>query len=160
MSIRAALVDAMLAEGTISTLIGTRVFDDFFEFEDFLNQTANKNQFPAISVETGGDELEEKLTGHNQLDTASLIITCYNQVHIGKMRSRSATVKAAQKTLLRKVDAVSAAVKAYLNDLTGDTISGLYIRHSHVNSITDGDFENEDNRRIITRELSFSVMYS
>ena len=160
MSIRAALVDAMLAESTISTLIGTRVFDDFFEFEDFLNQTANKNQFPAISVETSGDELEEVLNGHDHLETASLTITCYNQVHLGKLRSRSATVKATQKTLLRQVDAVSAAVKAYLNDLMGDTISGLYIRHSHINSITDGVFENEDNRRIITRELSFSVMYS
>ena len=160
MSIRAALVDDMLTQLSITSLIDQRIFDDFFEFEDFLNQKANKNQFPAISVETSGDELEEKLTGHNQLDTASLIITCYNQVHIGKMRSRSASVKAKQKTLLRKVDAVSAAVKTYLNDLMGETISGLYIRHSHVNSITDGDFENEDNRRIITRELSFSVMYS
>lgn len=160
MSIRAALVDDMLTQLSITSLIDDRIFDDFFEFEDFLNQKANKRQFPAISVETSGDELEEKLTGHNQLDTASLIITCYNQVHIGKMRSRSASVKAKQKTLLRKVDAVSAAVKTYLNDLMGETISGLYIRHSHVNSITDGDFENEDNRRIITRELSFSVMYS
>ena len=160
MSIRAALVDDMLTQVSITSLINTRIFDDFFEFEDFLNQKANSNQFPAISIETSGDELEEKLTGHNQLDNAELIITCYNQVHIGKMRSRSASVKTAQKTLLRKVDAVSSAVKAYLNDLMGDTISGLYIRRSHVNSITDGVFENEDNRRIITRELSFSVMYS
>ena len=77
MSIRAALVDDMLTQLSITSLIDQRIFDDFFEFEDFLNQKANKNQFPAISVETSGDELEEKLTGHNQLDTASLIITCY-----------------------------------------------------------------------------------
>ena len=160
MSIRAALVDDMLTQLSITSLIDQRIFDDFFEFEDFLNQKANKNSFPAISIETAGDELEEKLTGHNQLDNAELIITCYNQVHIGKMRSRSPNVKAKQKTLLRKVDPVVSAVKTYLNNLMGETITGLHIRRSHVNNITDGVFESEDNRRIITRELSFTVTYS
>jgi hypothetical protein len=76
------------------------------------------------------------------------------------MRSRSASVRAAQKTLLRNVDTLSAAVKAYLNGLKGSTISGLYIRRSHIDSIVDSTFETEGNREIITREISFTALYS
>ena len=160
MSIRAALVDALLAEPSISSLIQTRVYDDFYEFEDFLNQKANSSKFPAIAIETGGDEQEEKLSGHNQLNNSQLIVTCLHQIHLGKMRSRSASVKAKQKTLLREIDTLVAAVKAYLNNLLGSTLSGIFVRKSHVVSIVDGTFDSDDNRRIITKELSFSVIYS
>jgi len=160
MSLRAALVDAMAAEGTISSLVGSRVFDYFYEFEDLLNQKANANKFPAITVETDGDENELNQDGHDDINQASFSITCYQQIHLAKMRSRSASVRAAQKTLLRNIDTLSAAVKAYLNGLKGSTISGIYIRRSHIDSISDSTFETEENREIITREISFTALYS
>jgi len=160
MSLRAALVDAFIAEPTINSLISGRAFDYFYEFEDLLNQKANSSKFPAITVETEGDENELNQDGHDNINDASFTITCYQQIHLAKMRSRSASVKASQKTLLRKVDNLSAAVKAYLNGLKGSTLSGLYIRRSHIDSITDSTFETEGNREIITREISFTALYS
>jgi hypothetical protein len=160
MSLRAALVDAIIAESSINTLISGRCFDYFYEFEDLLNQKANSNKFPAITIVTDGDENELNQDGHDNINQASFSITCYQQIHLAKMRSRSATVRAAQKTLLRQVDTLSAAVKAYLNGLKGSTISGLYIRKSHIDSISDSTFETEGNREIITREISFTALYS
>jgi hypothetical protein len=150
----------LLAESSISDLVEDRVYDDFYEFEDFLNQKANQAKFPAVAIETDGDEQGQKLSGHDQLNNATLTITCFHQVHSGKMRSRSKRIRDAQKTLLRKIDTLVSAIKAYLNPLAGAEISGLTIRYSHVNAITDGIFETEDNRRIITKELNFSVTYS
>ena len=98
MSLRAALVDAFIAEPTINNLISGRAFDYFYEFEDFLNQKANSGKFPAVTVETDGDENELNQDGHDNLNDASFSITCYQQVHLGKMRSRSASVRTAQKT--------------------------------------------------------------
>lgn len=160
MILRAALVDAMAAESTINSLVGSKVFDYFYEFEDLLNQKANKNKFPAITVESNGDENELNQDGHDNLNEASFTITCYQQIHLGKMRSRSANVRASQKAILRDIDNLSSACKAYLNGLKGSTISGIYIRRSHIDSIVDSTFETEENREIITREISFTALYS
>lgn len=160
MSLRAALVDAFIAESTINNLISGRAFDYFYEFEDLQNQKANSSKFPAITVETDSDENELNQDGHDNINEATFSITCYQQIHLAKMRSRSASVRAAQKTLLRTVDTLSAAVKTYLNNLKGSTISGFYIRRSHIDSIGDGVFESEANREIITREISFTALYS
>lgn len=159
MSLRAALVDAFKAEATISTLVGTRVFDMFYEFEDLLNQKANQSKFPAITIEQDTWEREQNQDGHDNLINSTFSITLYMQIHLGKLRSRNATVRTKQKNLLRSIDTLNDAVVTYINSL-GGVVSSYYIRNSHVNDVSDGVFETDDNREIVTKEIDYKVTYS
>lgn len=159
MSLRAAIVDGLIADAGINALISGRSFDMFYEFEDLLNQKANVNKFPAITVESESWENEDNQDGHDNIINGSFAITLYQQVHLGKMRSRSATVRAAQKTLLRSIDTLNDLVVTYLNTLSG-TLSTYYIRNSHIDSVRDGVFETDGNREIVTKEINYTVIYS
>lgn len=159
MSLRSAIVDGLIANAGINALISGRAFDMFYEFEDFLNQKANSNKFPAITVEQDTWVNEQNQDGHDNLINGSFSITLYQQVHLGKMRSRSATVRAAQKTLLRSIDTLNDLVVAYINSLSG-TLSSYYIRNSHIDAVSDGIFETEGNREIVTKEINYTVIYS
>ena len=160
MSFRAALVDDFKAESTISDLVSTRVFDMFYEFEDLLNRKANAiGNFPAITIESETGETENNLDQHDNLKFETLTITCYQQVHLQKLRSRSQTIRDAQRDILRQVDTLAAAVTDFILDKTG-IIGDYYIRASHISSDSDGVFESEGNREIVTREISYVVTYS
>ena len=159
MSLRSAIVDGLIANVGINALISGRAFDMFYEFEDLLNQKANVSKFPAITVEADSWENEQYQDGHDNYITGSFSVTLYQQVHLGKMRSRSATVRAEQKTLLRSIDTLNDLVVAYLNSLSG-TLSSYYIRNSHIDAVSDGIFETEGNREIITKEINYTVIYS
>lgn len=160
MSLRSAIVDGLIADAGINALISGRCYDRFYEFEDFLNQKPNSSSFPAMTVESEQDENEQNQDGHDNLKTALFTITCYTQIHLANLKSRSATVRNAQKTLIRNLDTLSGLVVAYLNTLSG-TLSTYFIRNSHVeNGAQDGVFETEENRKIITSEISLQVIYS
>jgi len=160
MSLRSAMVDGLISNAGINALIAGRCFDRFFEFEDFKNQKANAGKFPIITVESEESENEQNQDGHDNINTALFTITCYTQVHLGKMRSRSASIRNAQKTIIRSLDTLSELVVTYFNTLTG-TLGSYFIRNSHVdNGGQDGVFETEDNREIISTQISLEVTYS
>lgn len=160
MSLRSAIVDGLIADNDINALINGRCFDRFYEFEDFLNQKPNASKFPVITVESEESENEQNMDGHDNLNVALLTVTCYTQVHLQKLRSRSASVRNGQKTLMRSLDTLSDLVVTYLNTLTGN-LSSYFIRNSHVdNGAQDGIFESQDNRQIVSTQISLEVIYS
>ena len=160
MSLRSAIVDGLIADAGINALISGRCYDRFFEFEDFLNQKANSNKFPVMTVESEQSENEQNQDGHDNLNTALFTITCYTQVHLGKLRSRSESVRNGQKSIMRALDTLSDLVVTYFNSLSG-TLGSYYIRNSHVdNGAQDGVFETEDNREIISTQISLEITYS
>lgn len=159
MSLRSAIVDGLIADAGINAIISGRAFDYFYEFEDFLNRKANANKFPAITVESEGWENEQNQDGHDNIISCGYSITLYQQVHLGNMRSRSASVRAKAKNVLRAIDTLNDLVVAYLNTLSG-TLSTYYVRNAHITSVSDGIFTVEDNREIITKEIDYSVLFS
>jgi len=160
MSFRSAFVDDFRANTDITDLTGLRIFDEFYEFEDFLNQKANMvGSFPAITIESDSWEQENNLDGHDQLIAGSFTITLYSQVNLQKMRSRSATVKAAQRQIIQDLDSLNDIVVSYINDKRG-TLGAYYMRAPHITSVSDGVFETEGNRKIVTKEITFNITYS
>ena len=159
MSLRASIVDGLIANAGINAVIAGRAYDMFYEFEDLLNQKANNSKFPAITVEADAWENEQNQDGHDNIKTASFSITIYQQVHLGNMRSRSSTIKTAQKTLLRAIDTLNDLVVTYINNLSG-TLDTYYIRNSHITSNADGVFETEGNREIVTKEINLTIIYT
>ena len=160
MSFRASLVDDFIAESTINALVDTRVFDMFFEFEDFLNSKANAiSSFPAITIESDTGDTENNLDSHDNLQFETLSITIYQQVNLQKLRSRQQAVRNKERDIKRQVDAVAEAVKAYILDKRG-VIDTYFLRRSHISNDSDGVFETEGNREIVTREISYVVTYS
>jgi hypothetical protein len=160
MSLRAALVDAFKAEATISNLVDTRVFDIFYDFEDFLNSKANRvSKFPSITVESNGAENENNLDSHDNLIRETFTITCYQQVNLSKLRSRSNTVQNKERDILRQIDTLGDAVNLFIKDKTG-IVGSYFLRSSHISDDTDDIFETEDNREIVTRVLTYNVGFS
>ena len=159
MSLRAALVDAFKAESTINNIVSGKVFDMFYEFEDLLTQKANASKFPAITIQQDSWEREQNQDGHDNIINTSFSITLYQQLHLGKLRSRVASIRTTQKNLLRDIDTLNDAVVSYINNL-GGVLSSYYIRNSHIDLVADGVFETEGNREIITKEISYTVTYS
>ena len=131
MSLRSAIVDGMIADGSINAVISGRAFDLFYEFEDFLNRKANASKFPAITVEEEGWENEQNQDGHDNLITSNFSVTIYQQVHLGNMRSRSASVRNKAKLVLRAIDTLNDLVVPYLNTLNG-ALSTYFIRNSQT----------------------------
>tara|TARA_R110002167_G_scaffold361826_1_gene580463 strand:- start:1056 stop:1538 length:483 start_codon:yes stop_codon:yes gene_type:complete len=160
MSLRAALVDDLKTVVAVSDIVGDRVTDMFYEFEDFLNSSANSvSKFPSVSIEADAYEPENNLTGHDNLITGSYTITCYQVINLSKMRSRSTSVKTKERDKLREVDTLAQAIVDYLKDKRG-VIGAYYLRQPHVESVSDGVAESDANREVITREISFSITYS
>ncbi len=159
MSLRSAIVDGLIADSGINAVISGRAFDAFYEFEDLLNRKANASKFPAITVEEEGWENEQNQDGHDNIIRSDFSITIYQQVHLGNMRSRSATVRNSAKLVLRAIDTLNDLVVPYLNTLSG-TLSTYYIRNSHITAVSDGVFETEANREIITKEIDLTILFS
>ncbi len=160
MSLRAALVDDLKTVTAITDIVGDRITDMFYEFEDLLNSSANSvSKFPALSIEADSYTPENNVTGHDNLIVGAFTITCYQIVNLSKMRSRSATVKAKEKNKLRVVDTLAQTVIDYLVDKRG-VIGGYYLRKPHIENVSDGIAESDDNREVVTREISFSITYS
>jgi len=160
MSFRASLVDDFIAESTINALVDTRVFDMFFEFEDFLNSKANAvSSFPAITIESDTGDTENNLDSHDNLIHETLSITIYQQVNLQKLRAKNPTVRNKERDTKRQVDTVADAVEAYILDKRG-VIDTFFLRRSHISNDSDGVFETEGNREIVTREISYVVTYS
>lgn len=160
MSLRAALVDDLRAEASINSFVDTRVFGMFYEFEDFLNSSANSvSKFPAITIEQDKWERENNLDAHDNLIYASYTIACYQVVNLGKMRSRSQSVRDKERDKLRVVDTLQKAVTDYLIDKKG-TLGTYTLLKPHIENVADGVFESENNREIITREITYSITFS
>jgi hypothetical protein len=160
MSFRSALVDDFRANANIIALTGQRIFDEFYEFEDLLNQKANMvGNFPAITIESTAWEQENNLGGHDQLIHDVLSITLYSQVNTQKMSSRSASVRAAQRQIIQDLDTLNDIVVNYINDKKG-VLGSYYMRSPHISSVSDGLFETEGNRKIVTKEITFNITYS
>jgi hypothetical protein len=160
MSLRAALVDDLKTVTAITDIVSDRITDMFYEFEDFLNSSANSvNKFPAVSIEADGYEVENNVTGHDNLINGSYTITCYQIVNLSKMRSRSATVRNKERDKLRQVDTLAQAIVDYLLDKRG-VIGSYYMRKPHIEAVSDGVAESDDNREVVTRDINFSIMYS
>lgn len=160
MSLRAALVDDLKTVTAVTDIVGDRITDMFYEFEDFLNSSANSiSKLPAVSIEADSYEPENNITGHDNLINGSYTITCYQVVNLSKMRSRSATVKNKERDKLREVDTLAQAIVDYLVDKRG-TLGSYYLRKPHIESVADGVSESDDNREVVTREINFSITYS
>ena len=57
MSLRAALVDDLKTVTAVTDIAGDRITDMSYEFEDFLNSSANSvSKFPAVSIEADNYE--------------------------------------------------------------------------------------------------------
>jgi len=160
MSLRAALVDDLKTITAVSDIVDERIFDMFYLFEDHLNSKANAvSKFPAISIETDTYIPENNLDTHDNLIIGSFTITCYQQINTSKFRSRSKAVRDKERDRLREVDTLQEVVISYLLDKRGTL--GIYtLRQPHIENISDGVFESEDNREVITKEISYSITYS
>ena len=85
---RADLVDGLLAEAAINTIVGTNVFPIIFTFEDMLNTKANSSQFPRITVETLSREQEDNLNTHDGLYFATYQISLFHEVHVRNRKKK------------------------------------------------------------------------
>ena len=160
MSFRAALVDDLRAESSINSIVKTRVFDMFYDFEDFLNSSANSvSKFPAITVEQDTWERENNLDVHDNLVYASYTITCYVVINTSKIRSKSQSIRDKERDKLREVDTLAQAVVDYLIDKRG-TLGSYNVAKTHVENVADDIFESEDNREVRTKEITYSVTLS
>lgn len=160
MSLRAALVDDLKTVTAITDITGDRITDMFYEFQDFLNSSANSvSKFPAVSVEADSYEIENNLTGHDNLIKGSFTIICYQIINLSKIKSRSATVRTKEKNKLREVDTLAQLIVDYLVDKRG-IVGAYYLRQPHIEAMSDGISESDDNREVITKEISFSITYS
>ncbi len=138
MSLRAALVDDLKTVTAITDIVGDRITDMFYEYEDFLNSSVNSvNKFPAVSVDADSYEVENNVTGHDNLINGYYTITCYQVVNLSKMRSRSATVRNKERDKLRQVDTLAQARVDYLLDKRG-VIGSYYMRKPHIEAVSDG----------------------
>ncbi len=160
MSFRATLVDSLKAESTISDIVETRIFDMFYEFEDFLNSAANSvSKFPAMTVEQDTWQRENNLDVHDNLIYASYTITCYQVVNLSKFKSRSESVRNKERDKLREVDTLQEAVVNFLIDKKG-SLGSYTLWKPHIENVSDGVFESEENREVITREITYSITFS
>jgi hypothetical protein len=160
MSLRAALVDDLKTVTAITDIVSNRITDMFYEFEDFLNSSANSvSKFPAVSIEADSYEPENNITGHDNLIVGSYTIKCYQIINLSKMRSRSENVRNKERDKLREVDNLAQIIVNYLKDKRG-TVGSYYLRQPHIEFVSDGVEESENNREIITRDISFSITYS
>lgn len=160
MSFRAALVDDLRAEASINSIVETRVFGMFYEFEDFLNSSANSvSKFPAMTVEQDTWERENNLDVHDNLIYASYTVTCYQVVNLSKFKSRSQNVRDEERDKLREVDTLQEAVVNYLIDKRG-SLGSYTVLKSHIENVSDGVFESENNREVVTREITYSITFS
>lgn len=159
MSLRAAIVDALKAESTVSDIVETRVSDILFEFEDMLNEPANSDVFPAISVRTLNEENENNISGHDGIWNGQFQVTLYHQIQTSNLRSRHVATKTAEETKVRSIDILKNAVVTYLNNSKG-VLGSYFIRKPHISGLNEQDFQQEKNRKIIAVQIVLDVMFS
>lgn len=160
MSLRAALVDDLKTVTAITDIVSDRVTDMFYEFEDFLNSSANSvGKFPSVSIEADSYEPENNLDAHDNLINGSYTITCYQIINLSKMRSRSESIRDKERDKLREVDTLAQTIVDYLKDKRG-ILGSYYLRQPHIESVSDSVAESDNNREVVTREINFSIMYS
>jgi hypothetical protein len=165
MSLRAALVDDLKTVTAVTDIVSDRISDMFYEFEDFLNSSANSvSKFPAVSIVNDSNEYEPNLDGHDSFRFASYTIVCYQVVNQSKMKSRSVNVRNKERDKLRIVDTLAETIADYLADKR-DIITNVggeqyKLRQPHIESIADDVAESADNREVVTREITYTILYS
>ena len=158
---RADLVDGLLAEAAISTIVGTNVFPIIFTFEDMLNSRGNKNQFPRITVETLSREEEDNLTGHDGLYFATYQISLFHEVHVKALRGRVNTTVTKERDLIRtNLDALLEALEAYLKPLRTTVLGSHLVRRSHIANMTEEEFKIDKNRVILVDRVIYECSFS
>ena len=158
---RADLVDGLLAEASINTIVGTNVFPIIFTFEDMLNSRANKNQFPRITVENLSREQEDNLSSHDGLYFATYQISLFHEVHVKALRSRVNSVVTKERDLIRtSLDALFEALEAYLKPLRSSVIGGHFVKKSHIANVTEEEFKIDKNRTILVDRVIYECSFS
>lgn len=161
-SLRADIIDGMLADAGISAIVGNRIFPIIFTFEDMQNNGPNKYKFPMITVEMLSREQENNLTVHDHLYNASLQISLYWEVKTNQFRSRvNAPIVAARTAIRNNLDTLYDAVEIYLRDtIRGAVIGDHNIRNSHIQNTVEEEFRIDKNRTIISDRLNYVCTFS
>jgi len=158
---RADLVDGLLAEAAINTIVGTNVFPIIFTFEDMLNSRANAGQFPRITVETLTREQEDNLTTHDGLYFATFQISLFHEVHVKSLRSRVNSRVTTERNLIRtSLDALLEALEAYLKPLRSTVLGSHLVSRSHIDNVTEEEFKIDKNRVILVDRVIYECSFS
>jgi len=160
MSFRAALVDAFKQEETITCFTSDRITDRILRFEDFVNTRGNVDNFPAITIESVTWIRENNLDLHSQLILSQLRITCYTQINQQRLKSRDQSVRSKEQAIERRLDSLTDAVINFIIDKKKEDVGNYYLRSSDVLNNSDGIFQTDENREIITNEILYQVQYS
>tara|TARA_R100000808_G_C2147249_1_gene155188 strand:- start:1355 stop:1846 length:492 start_codon:yes stop_codon:yes gene_type:complete len=160
-SIRADIVDGLLADAGVSALVGTRVIPFIFTFEDMLNAKANNLKFPRITVEMLSREQEDNLSTHDHLYNATLQISLYHEVKTNSLRNRNNSRVVLERNKIRtSLDALYDAVETYLCGLRNTVLNDHFIRKSHIQNTVEEEFKIDKNRTIISDRLNYECIFS
>ena len=158
---RADLVDGLLAEAAINTIVGTNVFPIIFTFEDMKNSRANANQFPRITVETLSRQEEDNLAAHDNLFFATYQISLFHEVHVRSLRGRTNATVTKERDLIRtNLDVLLEALEAYLKPLRQTVVGSHLVRRSHIANVTEEEFKIDKNRVILTDRVIYECSFS
>jgi hypothetical protein len=160
-SIRADIIDGLLADAGVSALVGTRILPIIFTFEDMRNAKANRLKFPMITVEMLSREQEDNLSTHDHLYNATLQISLFHEVKTNALRNRVNSRVTTERNLIRtKLDALYDAVETYLCGLRNTVLNDHFIRKSHIQNTIEEEFRIESNKTIISDRLTYECIFS
>lgn len=158
---RADLVDGLLAEAAVNSIVGDKVFPIIFTFEDMLNSKANANSFPRITVETLSREQEDNLNEHDGLYFATYQISLFHEVHVKALRARVNSRVVAERNKIRtSLDALLEAVEAYLKPLRQTVVGSHLVRRSHIANASEEEFKIDKNRIILVDRVIYECSFS
>ncbi len=165
MSLRSALVDDLKNVTAITDICSDRIYDMFYEYEDYLNSESNKMKFPAVSIVADENEHQNNLDGHDGFVFGKFTITCFQIVNLSSFRSRIQNIRNRERDKLRVLCTLSDLIISYLKNKRGiiENSAGEQYKLRQP-KITDGasDFISEsfDNRDILAQEISYEITYT
>lgn len=161
-SIRSILVDYLKEVDSIKGIVGDKITDIDYNFEDMYGAQANDSMFPAISIESTG-VVPEYATNCDDLNqyTEPLNIQLYQQVTTQRLRAKSDKVKEKAVAKLRDLDTLKEAVLNNLNSLRGslDFLVDVHMVRI-INGGTDSTFSNANKSTIYQTQISINITYS
>lgn len=159
-SIRPILVDHLQTVDSIKCLVGDRITDIDYNFEDLYSAQANDFVFPAISIESVGLDPTYATNCIVNQYTESLNLTLLNQVSTQGLRAKSKSVRANAVKKLRELDTLKEAVLNYLTALTGNLDYLVDIHMVRILSASDSVFSTENKSKIYQIQISLNITYS
>jgi len=161
-SIRSIIVDYLKTVDSVNSIVGDKITDIDYNFEDLYGASANDSMFPAISIESTGlvPEYGINCDDLNQY-TEPLNIQLYQQVNTQHLRAKSDKVKAKAVAKLRELDTLKEAVLNNLNSLRGNLSFLADIKMVRiVNGGTDSTFSTANKSTIYQSQISINITYS